>query len=103
MHTQTRRGAGSTRSFTLIELMIGLIVLGILATIALPAYSNFIEDGKTQLCEQNLAAVKSAWDVYIVEHNVVPGDLSMLPQSDIDKVFAQGMRSAGGRRNSRYS
>jgi prepilin-type N-terminal cleavage/methylation domain-containing protein len=95
MIMHAHRGTNSTGAFTLIELMIGLVILGVLATIAIPAYQNFIEEGKAQLCEQNLQALKKEWDVYIVEHNVVPGDISQLPREGVDNAFAEGMRTAG--------
>ena len=52
-------------------------------------YRGMVEDGKAKLCETNLRALKSALDVYVVEHNVVPGALSMIPRKDIDAAYAR--------------
>jgi prepilin-type N-terminal cleavage/methylation domain-containing protein len=89
-----QRSAG-IRAFTLIEIMIALVIIGVLATIAIPSYLNFIEDGKSQLCATNLEALKSAFDIYMVEHNVVPGDLGQLSPEAIDKAFARAIRTKG--------
>ncbi|MFA5100453.1 MAG: prepilin-type N-terminal cleavage/methylation domain-containing protein [Candidatus Omnitrophota bacterium] len=76
------------RAFTLIEILVVLVIIGILSAIAIPSYQNFIEDGRAQVCETNLLALKSAFDIYMVEHNVVPGDLGQIPAEDIEKALA---------------
>jgi prepilin-type N-terminal cleavage/methylation domain-containing protein len=91
----THRSAAGTRSFTLIEIMITLVIMGVLATIAIPAYQNFIEDGKSQMCQRNLEALGPELKMYIVEHNVVPGDLGQLPRERIEKALARANASAG--------
>jgi len=76
------------------EIMVALVIVGVLATIGVPAYQNFVEDGRSRMCETNLMALKSAFDVYIVEHNVVPGDLGQIPAADIETALARARSKA---------
>ena len=91
----TYRSWGGVRSFTLIEIMITLVITGILATIAIPAYQNFIEDGKSQMCQKNLEALGPELIMNIVEHGVVPGDLGQIPRERIERALARANASAG--------
>jgi prepilin-type N-terminal cleavage/methylation domain-containing protein len=86
---------GGARSFTLIEIMITLVITGVMATIAIPAYQNFIEDGKSQMCGNNLEALGPELQIYRVEHGVVPGDLSELPRERIENALARAKARAG--------
>lgn len=46
--------------FTLVELVIVIVVLGILATVAVPKFFDFTTDAKKAACEASLGAVRSA-------------------------------------------
>jgi prepilin-type N-terminal cleavage/methylation domain-containing protein len=84
------------KAFSLIEIMVSVIIIGVLATISIPAYKNVVEESKTRVCDTNLKALKSALDVYVVEHNVVPGDLGMLPKESVEKAFACQLKGKEG-------
>jgi prepilin-type N-terminal cleavage/methylation domain-containing protein len=84
------------KGFSILEIMVALVIVGVLATIGFPMYRGMVEDGKAKLCETNLRALKSALDVYVVEHNVVPGALSMVPREDIDSAYARLEQGKGG-------
>ena len=45
--------------FTLIELMIVVVIIGILSAIAIPAYSNYVERAQIGACQADLAASKT--------------------------------------------
>ena len=54
----TLRKAG--RGFTLVELVIVIVVLGILASVAVPKFFNFSGDAKAAACKGALGGVRSA-------------------------------------------
>ena len=57
------------RAFTLVELLIVVVVLGILAGIVLPSFSSSTEDTKVSALVQNLQTVRASLDFYKVQHN----------------------------------
>ena len=79
----------------MIEVLIGIIIAGIFATFAIPAYQNTIEDQKSRLCQARLLSLKAALDIYVIDNNVVPGTLSSIPQSLVDREFARVLGSKG--------
>jgi len=92
---KTRFRTAAARSFTLVEIMVAVIIVGILAVVGVPMYRNIVEQGRTQMCLMNLQALKAAFEVYVAEHNVVPGTLSELSTEEVEKAYARLMRSQG--------
>jgi prepilin-type N-terminal cleavage/methylation domain-containing protein len=62
------------RGFTLIELLIVVIIIAILAAIAIPQFSSSSKDAQEAALDANLATMRSAIELYRVQHtNVYPG------------------------------
>ncbi len=57
------------QGFTLVELLIVVVVLGILAGIVLPSINTSTEDAKVSATVQNLQTVRAALDYFKLGHN----------------------------------
>jgi prepilin-type N-terminal cleavage/methylation domain-containing protein len=61
-------GARSQSGFTLVELLIVMVVIGILATVAIPMYQLVPERSRATEADAGLGAIRSAMRVYYGEH-----------------------------------
>lgn len=58
-------------AFTLLELLVVIIIIGILAAIAIPMYSNTIEQRKGEACINNMRMIFAAWKIYGMKNPAV--------------------------------
>ena len=66
--------------FTLVELLIVVIILGILAAVVIPQFGTASTEAKESALMTNLAAVRGAIDLYRIQHNDAwPGVISGTP------------------------
>jgi type IV pilus assembly protein PilA len=61
------------KGFTLIELMIVVAIIGILAAVAIPAYSDYTKKAKATELVQGTSALKSAVEVCVQDINTLTG------------------------------
>jgi MSHA pilin protein MshA len=59
--------------FTLIELVIIIVVLGILAAVAIPKYFNMIDDAKVSACKGALGGLRSGISIYYANRALKTG------------------------------
>lgn len=59
----------SESGFTLVELLIVVIILGILAAIAIPSFSTATSESKESVIAANLATMRQAIELYQLNHN----------------------------------
>ena len=65
-------------AFTLIEILIVVILLGILAAIVVPMFTDAAEDTNIAACDTNVSALKTAFQLYTAHMGYPPTTLAAL-------------------------
>jgi general secretion pathway protein G len=79
--------SSSEQGFTLLELMIVMVVIGLLAAIAIPAYTTNIRHAREAVLKEDLHVMRQAIDSYTVDKQKAPQSLDDLVQSGYIKVM----------------
>ncbi|MFA4991816.1 MAG: prepilin-type N-terminal cleavage/methylation domain-containing protein [Candidatus Omnitrophota bacterium] len=79
------------KGFTLLEVLIVVIILGVLAAIALPQYANTIEKAKSGEASANIGMVRSALDRYWYQNSSLTTSFDDLditdPNDETERLF----------------
>jgi general secretion pathway protein G len=60
------------RAFTLVEILIVVIIMGVIATIIIGLFNNTTSDAANGSLKDNLRAMRSAIQVYLAHHGTLP-------------------------------
>ena len=66
------------KGFTLVEILIVVIILGILAAIVIPQFTQASDDARWSSLRSDVQTVRSQLELYRVEHGSYPADLATL-------------------------
>lgn len=83
-----RRAARNDRGFTLVELLIVIVLLGIIAAVTVFAVRGVSTRGKTNACLMDRRMLETAAEAYLV------GEAVSTPASEADLVSAGYLRAA---------
>src|ERR1700761_4267439 len=78
-----RLNGDSEAGFTLIELLVVMLILGILAAIAIPAFFNQKEKAKDSQAKETAHSAQVAVETYATEHN---GSYAGVAVSDLHRI-----------------
>jgi general secretion pathway protein G len=85
--SSSRAPRTAEQGFTLLELMIVMVVIGILAAIAIPSYMSSVRSAKEAVLREDLHAMRAAIDSYTVDKQKAPTQLDDLVQAGYLKVM----------------
>ena len=80
-----RRGDNQA-GFTLIELVIIIVVLGILAGVAIPRYVNMVDEAREKACLGALGGVRSGISIYYANMALTTGAATWPPMDSLTTV-----------------
>ncbi len=70
------------RGFTLVEIMVVVVIIGLLATLVAKNVFGSIEQGKLNKTKSDLAAIAEAAEMYRLQNNQYPEELQQLVDED---------------------
>lgn len=70
--------------FTLVEIMIVVMIIGLLASLSYPSYKKSRDNAQRTVCINNLRVMQHAADRYLFEN---PGTTEITPE-DLDEYFS---------------
>jgi general secretion pathway protein G len=75
------------QGFTLLELMIVMVIIGILAAIAVPSFTQHVRSANEAVLREDLHTIRNAIDSYTIDKQKAPQTLDDLVQSGYLKVI----------------
>jgi general secretion pathway protein G len=84
---KSKRTTYKERGFTLVELMVVMLIIGVLAAIAIPSYISSIKSAKEAVLKEDLHVMRNAIDSYTMDKGKAPQSLDDLVQSGYLKTL----------------
>ena len=66
------------KGFSLVELMIVVVIMGILIAVAIPLYGAITENSKNKTCASNIDTIENAAAIYYTQEGELPADMAEL-------------------------
>lgn len=85
MRTKKRQESG----FTLMELMIVMMIIGVLTTLAIPSFVSAVRSAKEAVLKEDLHVMRAAIDSYTMDKQKAPQSLDDLVQEGYLKVIPE--------------
>ncbi len=79
----------SEAGFTLMELMIVMMIIGVLTTLAIPSFVSAVRSAKEAVLKEDLRVMRTAIDSYTMDKQKAPQSLDDLVQEGYLKVIPE--------------
>ena len=80
------------KGFTLVEILIVVIILGILAAIVIPQFTEASNDARRSALDSDLQTLRSQVELFKIQHNdMFPGATAAAPTTVDDELFVTHM------------
>ncbi|MEW6276789.1 MAG: prepilin-type N-terminal cleavage/methylation domain-containing protein [Bacillota bacterium] len=86
MFSKFSRALKNRKGFTLVELMVVLVIIGILVAIAVPVYNNAQATAQQRACQANLRILDSAAAQYMANNGSYPASLDALAPNYVQRI-----------------
>jgi len=89
------KNINSSKGFTLVEIMIVVVIIGLLAAMAIPAFQKVRASSQDKAVTNNLRQLSAAADQYFLENGVSAVNSSVLVGSNSSNFIKQVQTVAG--------
>ena len=90
-----KEGGDMRKGFTLTEVVITVVLIGILSTLGIATYRQVLDNARQKVCKTNLKVLETAVEMYALENDALPASLGDLKPSHVKKAYAKVMRKEG--------
>jgi len=87
---QMSRQRPHRRGFTLVELMVVVLIIGMLLSIAVPNFVHAREGSRAKACQHNLMQIQSAKERWAMDKNRHGNDTPGMPELAVPGVYMRG-------------
>ncbi len=72
------------RGFTIMELLVVIVIIGVLAAIGVPAYNNMTTRARITACQANQRTLQAGVGMFFVDQGSYPADIKDLEGKEAD-------------------
>ena len=96
INTEESNSTKRDRGFTLVELLIVIVILGVLATVTVFAVRGITNQSKTSACSADKKTLQVAIEAYVAQNGSVPLETALVPGFMVESVKGYNITATTG-------